>query len=244
MTDPVMSDRSLVVVHDEPQRCPYLPDRVARMPLHASLGGVSPAHFDALLAGGYRRTGVFVYPTRCSGCDECQATRIVVPNFRWGRSFKRVLARADREVTWQWGEPQVDETRVTLYNRHRVLRDLVEAGGRPVDAAGYESFLVESCCQTLELAIHAGDRLVAVSLMDLGAESISMVYTYFDPDAAHLSLGTLAVLRQILWAIEHRRRYAYLGFYVADNPHLNYKSRFTPQQRLHRGVWRDVSDGV
>ena len=73
--------------------------------------------------------------------------------------------------------------------------------------------------------------------MDVGSTAISMVYTYFDPDASWYSLGTLAVLRQIIWAAEHRRRYAYLGFYVTENPHLNYKARFTPQQRYDGQTW-------
>ena len=207
------------------------------------MGGLGAEQFDELLATGYRRSGVFVYQTRCPGCQQCRPTRVLVDQFRWGRSFKRVLARANAELTCVWGPPQVDSRRVDLFNRHRTGRGLTGEDSEPAGAAAYRSFLAESCCQTAELSVWRGDELMAVSIMDVGAMSISMVYTSFEPGAhaARLSLGTLAVLRQILWAAEHRRRYAYLGFYVADNPHLNYKSRFTPQQRYDGEHWHDVT---
>ncbi|HBJ33240.1 MAG TPA: arginyltransferase, partial [Planctomycetaceae bacterium] len=63
------------------------------------------------------------------------------------------------------------------------------------------------------------------------------VYTHFDPDYSKYSLGTYAILRQIAWAQQTRRQYVYLGMYVQENSHLNYKSRFIVQQRLIRGEW-------
>jgi arginine-tRNA-protein transferase len=84
-------------------------------------------------------------------------------------------------------------------------------------------------------------RLIAVSIVDLGDTSTSAVYTFFDPTEHRYSPGTFAILRQIKWAEQTGREFVYLGMYVAANRHLNYKSRFGPQQRFIDGSWVDVS---
>ncbi len=128
--------------------------------------------------------------------------------------------------------------RVELFNEHRNQRAL-NASGEPVDAPAYRSFLVETCCETKELSIAIGDRLVGISIMDVGRQSTSAVYTHFAPEASRYSLGTFAILKQVQWARRSSRRFVYLGMYVAANRHLNYKARFMPQQRLHDGRWID-----
>jgi arginine-tRNA-protein transferase len=151
--------------------------------------------------------------------------------------MNRVLKRGDRDLHCQWGPPQVDEERVRLFNEHRIARDLGD--GSPVDADSYRSFLGDSCCNTVELSISMRGALVAVAIMDVGAASTSAVYTHFDPLARRYSLGTYAVLKEINWAIATKRQYVYLGMYVADNHHLNYKARYSPQQRLYDDRWID-----
>ena len=37
--------------------------------------------------------------------------------------------------------------------------------------------------------------------------------------------------------MESDRKYVYLGMYVAENRHLNYKARFMPQERFVNGCW-------
>jgi len=227
----------LIVVQDELQACPYLDSATARMPLRLPIGVVTPEVSDYLLEVGYRRSGDFVYRTECPSCAECKPTRVDVTKFRFTTSMKRVLKRGDRDLTSEWGPPRVDQKRVWLFNQHRADRNLGD--GTPIDAESYRSFLGDSCFDTLELSISLGGELVAVAIMDVGNTSTSAVYTHFDPAASRYSLGTYAVLKQIQWAIETERRYLYLGMYVADNHHLNYKARYAPQQRLDDGDWID-----
>jgi leucyl-tRNA---protein transferase len=226
----------LVVVQDGLQPCPYLPDTNARMPLRLPVGTVTPEVTDQLLAMGYRRSGDFVYRTQCPSCSECRPTRIEVANFCWTTSMKRVKKRGDRELTCQWSTPSVDRQRVWQFNEHRKQRGLGQESGL-VDADGYRAFLSDTCCDTRELAISLQDQLVAISIVDIGRTSTSAVYTHFDPAASRFSLGTYAILKQIEWAQQTGRQFVYLGMYVAENTHLNYKGRFLPQQRLIDNKW-------
>jgi arginine-tRNA-protein transferase len=120
---------------------------------------------------------------------------------------------------------------------HRNQRELGQ-GDREYEASDYEGFLVDTCCDsTIEIQFRKEDQLVAVSIVDCGTESLSAVYTYFDPQFEKLSLGTYAILKQMQLAENTGRKYVYLGLYVAENQHLNYKARFTPQERLIDGRW-------
>ncbi|QDT09688.1 arginyltransferase [Planctomycetes bacterium K23_9] len=227
----------LVVVQDQLQECPYLADTTARMPLRLPVGDVTPQITDELLAMGYRRSGDFVYRTQCPTCSECKPTRVPVATFKLTSSMRRVLKRGDRELTHKWGPPQIDQERVAMFNQHRLHRNL--GSGEPVDEYSYGAFLNDTCCDTLELSVYRDQKLVSVSVIDVGENSISAVYTHFDPKESRYSLGTYGILKQAQWAAQTNRQFVYLGMYVADNSHLNYKARFGPQQRLCDGQWTD-----
>lgn len=239
-TNPPAPSAKLVVIHDQPQECPYLEDRIARMPLWMPIGKLDDAAMEELLELGYRRTGDFVYRTQCHGCQACEPTRVLVDMFQWSTSLRRVLRRGDQNLVTQMGPMVYDPQRLALFNRHRRLRSL-DRGEPPVDEAGYRAFMVESCCQSFELSIRHADELVAVTVVDVSPRALSAVYTYFEPSLARFSLGTYAVLTLIRAAVRTGRPYVYLGMYVAKNQHLNYKARFVPQQRYIAGQWIDFT---
>lgn len=231
----------LIVVQDHLQPCPYLDGVTARMPLRLPVGTVTPEIVDTLLARGFRRSGDFVYTPQCPSCVECQPTRLDVNEFRWTSSLRRVFNRGERELATKWSTPTVDSTRVGLFNRHRDERGL-GIRDETIDVESYRSFLIDSCCDTRELSIHYKDRLVAISTVDVGRMSVSAVYTFFDPSFSRYSLGSYAILKQVQWCQASGRRFVYLGMYVAENQHLNYKARFVPQQRLRGGEWVSFND--
>ncbi|TWT93801.1 arginyltransferase [Stieleria varia] len=232
--------RRLVVVQDHLQPCPYLAE-TARMPLEVSVGKLDGDDADALLAAGYRRSGVYLYRTRCPICQACQPTRLRADQFNWSRSMQRVLKRGDRDLRCHWGTPIADDRRVQLFNDHRRLRKLSD--GDEVDLLSYEAFLTETCFSTTELAITLDDLLIAVAIVDWGRTSFSAVYTHFAPEFSRYSLGTYAVLKQIQRVLDTGREFLYLGLYVAANPHLSYKARFSPQERLIEGKWVPIAEG-
>jgi leucyl-tRNA---protein transferase len=234
-------DHALVMVHDQPQPCPYLTDRQARMPLHWPNRPIDADLMDDFLAAGYRRSGSFLYRTQCPGCQSCEPSRIDVEQFRWSRSFRRVLRRGDECIEVRFGPPEVDQPRIDLLNKHRMGRDLSISGDQ-LDEADYRSFLIDSCCDTQEMSYFIDQQLVAVATVDVGNTSLSAVYCYFDTDHERLSLGTYSILKQIEFALDTSRRYLYLGMYVAENSHLNYKARFLPQQRMLADKWISFDD--
>jgi len=227
-----------IVVFDTPHPCSYLPGRTARLPYRHPVEKLKPEQFDQRLAEGDRRSGVFLYRTECPQCRACQPIRLDVETFRPDATQRRMRRRGDALLTVQIGAATVDRQRVRLFNLHRDDRGLGNDDW-PLDEQGYAEFLTDTCCETLELSYWHDNRLVAVAIADAGQDSLSAVYCFYDPAFKLLSLGTYSVLRQTEFCRATQRRYLYLGFFIAESPHMSYKAHFRPHQRLISGQWRD-----
>jgi arginyl-tRNA--protein-N-Asp/Glu arginylyltransferase len=64
-----------------------------------------------------------------------------------------------------------------------------------------------------------------------------MVYSFYDPDLADRSLGTFMILDHIARAKRLGLPYLYLGYWVEGSKKMDYKARFTPQERLLPQGW-------
>ena len=229
-----------IVVFDAPHPCSYLPGRTARLPHRHPVQRLAPEEFDQRLAEGDRRTGVFLYRTQCPQCRACEPIRLDVPRFRPNATQRRIARKGNDLLSVRVAEPTVDEQRIELFNAHREVRGLA-AGDAPIDEASYAEFLTLSCVPTLELSYWHAGRLVAVAIADAGRHALSAVYCYYDPHFRLLSLGTYSILRQVALCRASGRQHLYLGFYVAESPHMSYKASFRPHQRLVGERWVDFS---
>lgn len=227
----------LTKVIDESSICPYLDARTARMPLEIPADSINGRQLDYLLDLGYRRSGWFYYRTACVGCQECQPLRVDVAKFSESRSLRRVLKRGDAELQVTIGRPHCNDVKLHLFNQHRIQREMARNDG-PASAEDYTAFLVSSWNTTNEICYWLQDRLAAVATVDVGEESLSAVYCYFDPELDYLSLGTYSILTHMRLARANSMRWLYLGMYVADNQHLRYKARYFPHERFQAGSWR------
>lgn len=231
------SKRHEIVVYDAQSACPYLPGETSRLPLRLPLAGLGPEELDARLAAGERRSGSFMYAPACPTCQACEPLRIDATEFRLSRSQQRIWKRGEKLFTTEIGEPKVDAAHVALFNRHRNLRGLAH-DGCDVDDSDYQQFLVDTCCDTREIAYYLERRLAMVAIIDCGATALSAVYTYFDPDLERYSPGVYSVLKQLELCRLWNKRYLYLGFYIAASEHMSYKARYVPHERRIAGNWR------
>mgnify|MGYP003381445449 CR=1 FL=1 len=206
------------------------------MPLEVPTSGLTPERFDRLLEAGYRRSGWFFYRTQCPHCSACEPLRLEVAQFHPSRSQRRAQKIGDQYLRTEVSAPVVDARRLVLFNRHRTERELSH-GEAQVGESEYRSFLINSHADVAELSLWYEERLLAVSITDVGAESLSAVYCFFDPDFAWLNPGTYAILQQVAIARGRGFRWLYLGMMVADNSHLRYKANYRPHERRIHGQW-------
>jgi len=133
----------------------------------------------------------------------------------------------------------LDDRRVALYNRHKILRGLGDENGL-INRDGYLAFLVETCCDSFEMRFFLERDLVGVAVVDRGSVSLSAMYCYYEPELSQLSIGTYAILKQLELSRQCDLRYLYLGLYVEGSPTMAYKARFFPHQQRRNGRWIGV----
>lgn len=112
------------------------------------------------------------------------------------------------------------------------------------DADQYTQFLLSSGVDTRLIEFRVGGRLVMVSVMDVLADGLSAVYTFYDPADAKASYGTYAVLWQIIQCQYNQLPYLYLGYWIAESDKMAYKSRFQPMQMLDNDQWIKMPDSA
>ena len=100
----------------------------------------------------------------------------------------------------------------------------------------------ESAGRTVRITGKGEGDLIAVVLFDKLGDSLSMVYSYFDPDEDSRSLGTYLILDHIERARQEGLAYCHLGYWVKGSTKMEYKSRFQPQERLSVNGWTEVSE--
>lgn len=70
------------------------------------------------------------------------------------------------------------------------------------------------------------NKLVAIAVLDILPTTISSVYFIWDPDYAHLGLGTVSAIREIVMTKLLEKDHYYMGFYIPDCEKMVYKAKF------------------
>lgn len=218
--------------------CSYLPNLQAR-----SQVAVPPHHIDApvystLVRQGFRRSGQYTYRPRCDGCERCVPVRIRALEFEPDRTQRKVLNRLNAPGVLHVRErPLVfDAAHYALYQRYQQSRHPL--GGMDEDAPEqYTQFLLNSGVDTRLIEFRVDDQIVMVSVVDVLADGLSAVYTFYDPSTPKASYGTYAILWQIIQCQYNQLPYLYLGYWIAESAKMAYKSRYQPMEMLDQGRW-------
>lgn len=220
--------------------CPYLPGRKERK-IFTFLGGKGAAELNASLSErGFRRSQNIAYLPACERCQACKPVRIVVDKFE-GTRWKRLIRR-NRDITRTALPPkstgeQFSVLRGYLDDRH------AEGGMADMTVLDYQSMVEQTPVDTLLIEYRGGDgTLLACALTDRVKDGLSMVYSFFEPEAANRSLGTYMILDHVAYAKELGLSHVYLGYWVEGSPKMDYKQRFGPLELLEPGGWRPLAD--
>lgn len=232
-----------------PSPCPYLPGKQERKVFTHLVGERAPELNDLLTHGGFRRSQSIAYRPACETCRACMSVRVVVDDFRPSRSQRRVGDR-NRDVIGEMRaavptSEQYSVFRSYLDSRHR------DGGMADMTVLDYAMMVEDSHVETrlIEYRRRGPDSgitgrgagpLMAVSLTDILKDGLSMVYSFYDPDAAARSMGTFMILDHVARARQMGLPYVYLGYWVRGSKKMDYKHRFLPQERLVSEGWQRV----
>lgn len=224
----------------QPHKCSYLPDQEAQTLFIDPEFNVEQSHNSRLSEIGFRRSGSHVYRPNCKSCQQCVSCRVLVNLFRPNRRFERVLKRnADLQV---FPVTSIADDEYFLLYKHYINVRHGDGDMYPPSREQYQAFLLKQCEGTLYFAIRAQDRLMGVMVCDQLENGLSAVYTFFDPLQEKRSMGTFAVLWQIMEARRLGLQYLYLGYWIRDSRKMRYKIQYRPLELLVRQRWVLLTD--
>ncbi len=198
------------------------------------------ATYSVLIRYGFRRSGNYVYRPHCPQCNECVPVRIPVKEYSFSRNDKRCRRRnADLEIRRM--PARFKEDQFELYARYINSRHGDGSMSNP-SKQDYMRFLISAWADTEFIEYRLGSRILAVSVCDVMQDSLSAVYTFFDPQQDKRSLGHMAILDQIDQVQKRDMDYLYLGYWIANCDKMAYKSRYQPLQVFRQEHWHQFSD--
>lgn len=241
------STRQLRFFLTAPSPCPYLPGRDERKVFaHLPLSEGAQVN-DSLTQIGFRRSQNIAYRPACEACDACVSARIPVGPYSFSRSERRALER-NAGLTRHLVEAEATMEQFELLRRYLMARH-AEGGMSDMTWPDYVAMVEDTAVRThiIEYRAPSDDRgpgdLAACVLVDLLADGLSLVYSFYDPAISRRSPGAFVILDHVVQARMANLPYVYLGYWVSGSEKMAYKSRFSPLEVLRPGGWTPLEPG-
>lgn len=197
---------------------------------------------DSLSQQGFRRSQNVLYRPSCAECSACLSARIDVSAFAPSRSQRRTINRnagVNRRATSPWAsEEQYELFREYLDSRH------ADGGMADMDVFEFAAMIEETPIRSrvVEYSDGTTGELVGVSLTDVLADGLSMVYSFYAPEMQKHSMGTYMILDHVEIAREAGLPYVYLGYWVPGSQKMGYKAKFSGLEVYAGGRWQKMRD--
>ena len=230
-----------------PQPCPYLAGRMERKLFTALQGDCAETLNDALSKQGFRRSQNVLYRPSCAECTACMSARIRVAEFEPTRSQRRT-AKRNSDLSRRASSPWATEEQFGLFRRYLDSRH-ADGGMADMDIFEFAAMIEETPIRSRIIeyehrpsdGVLRGD-LAAVCLTDVLDDGLSLVYSFYEPNAPQRSLGTYVILDHIEIAREAGLPFVYLGYWVPGSPKMGYKAGFSALEIYKNGVWQEIGD--
>ena len=209
--------------------CPYIKGEVFRSESYV-LDDVGEDEIDILLSRGYRHFGRYFFRPVCRTCHKCLPIRIPLRSYRFSRNAKRLFRKNRGFDIRIIDAPSPGEEHFNLYRKHKLRFPEEDDHAETFETFAEAFFTNHVFSKTME--IRDSGKLVAVTHLDWGRNSVSAVYCYYDTDYLEHSPGRFSIYKGMELASAYEKEYYYLGYYIKDNPHMSYKGDYRPHEIL------------
>ena len=221
--------------------CPYLDGKAERKLVTELAGRQATAFYNELSRAGFRRSHHLAYRPACVGCSSCVPVRIPVANFVESRSLRRIR-NLNRDILRRPIEAEATLEQFRLFQRYQRSRH-ADSDMAAMTFGDYQAMVEDSPVATKMVELRdAKGTLLGSGIYDPLDDGLSAVYSFYAPEAAKRSLGTLLVLALVEEARRRNLAYVYLGYWIAESAKMSYKARFRPLEALGPKGWRQILD--
>lgn len=231
-----MSTENIKFYLSTEQQCSYLPDKRSASIFADPEGAMSTSIYSILINHGFRRSADFVYRPHCPDCNACKPARVPVDLFQPSKSQKRVLKK-NCDITAEETLPELKAEHFDLYKKYMRTRH-TDGEMDHNNPERYFEFLNSSWCDTRFIEFRLNEKLIGVAATDYLSNGLSALYTFFDPELSHLSLGTYSILWQIEKAKALEKKYLFLGYWIKECRKMSYKIKFQPLEIFDDNDWQ------
>lgn len=196
---------------------------------------VTAQQLDELLADSWRHFGEHFFRYNLGICEG--EIRVVMPlrirlaDFSFSKSQRRIFKK-NQDLQFVVRPIEITAEKEILFEKHK---QRFKTGVPDSLYTFLSSDAANVPCEGFEVCVYDGEKLLAASFCDFGADSISSIYAIFEPSETSRSLGILTMLLEINFAIENGKKFYYSGYAYEGNSFYDYKKRF---RALEKYDWR------
>jgi leucyl-tRNA---protein transferase len=229
----MLSEISWYLSNEHP--CPYIDGNLSTN-VFCQDENLNALSYEVLQEQGFRRSGKTFYRPQCSGCNACIPIRIKALDFKASKSQRKVRNK-NQDIQIVWSTLTSDEEHLDLYNRYQ---DEIHQGMMSANKDGFEEMFSHEGYIVSEIQFRVDNKLIGVSIIDLGINSMSSVYFYYDPEYRERRLGIYSVLIEIQYCIEKNLDFWYGGYTIANCKKMEYKNQFKPAEYFYNKQWQNA----
>lgn len=229
---------TLKFYRDSPHDCSYLSEQQTQNIYPDPNVVMSNALYSQLIQHGFRRSGNHAYRPHCPDCQACIPVRINLKQFKMSRSQRRCSQR-NQHLTMIALPAEFNAEHYELYCRYLAARHSNGGMDNPTEQS-YRDFLIGKWSDTRFIEFRDQSQLVALAVTDFVDDSLSAFYTFFDPELTKQSLGTYAILQQIVKANTENLSFLYLGYWIENCQKMEYKSTFSALEGYIDQQWQPL----
>ena len=222
-----------------PIECPYLPNRNEQL-IFTHLNKANRNGMHSLMThAGFRRSHGIVYRPNCIDCAECVPVRVRTKDFKLNKSQKRIFQRNIKIGSKLLPAVATKEHYELFLNYQRIRHS--DGNMALMTFKEYQAMVEETPVNTKVLEYRENNNsLFAVALTDFIQGGLSMVYSFYRPNAERQSPGIWIILEHIHRAKTLRLPYVYLGYLIQDCSKMAYKEKFQPLEALSENKWTPI----
>ena len=217
--------------------CPYLKDHIEKR--IATDISFNEEIYDELTVNGFRRVENWMYRPVCDNCSACKSYRVIIEKFELTKSLKRIN-KNHNHVNFKIVPNYTNNEHFDLFKKYQLSRHSSGSMAN-MDENEFVSMIETSPIETSLMEFRdLSHNLIGVILLDINNNSLSAVYSFFEPKLSRFGLGNFMILKCILYGKKYKYKYLYLGYYISEISSMSYKIRFKPGQILENNEWKYV----